>query len=58
MFVDKKLLPVEERRAVFKAELHRNEYLTYVSLIQVQLPDSRMGKEHVTRCAPVLGISR
>ena len=39
-----------ERRAVFRAELPQNEYLTYVSLIQMQLPDSRIGRGHVTCC--------
>ena len=35
------------------AYLPQKKYLTYASLIQVQLPDPRIGKEHVT-CAPVL----
>ena len=43
-----------EKSAIFRAELPQNKYLTYASLIQVQLPDSMIGKEHVTCCAPVL----
>ena len=43
-----------EKRAVFRAELSQNKYLIYASLIQVQLPDPRIGKENVTCCAPVL----
>ena len=44
----------KEKRTVFRAELPQNRYLTYASLVQVQLPDSRIGKQHVTCCAPVL----
>ena len=33
-----------ENRAVFGAELSQNKYLTYAPLIQVQLPDSRIGE--------------
>ena len=43
-----------EKRVVFRAELPQNKYLTYASLIQWQLPDLRIGEEHVTCCAPVL----
>ena len=43
-----------EESRVFRAELPRKIYLTYTSVIQVQLPDSRIGKEYVTCCAPVL----
>ena len=43
-----------EKRAVFGAELPHNKYLTHASLIQMQLPDSRTGKEHITYFAPVL----
>ena len=52
--MDKKLLPVEERRVFFRAELPQNKYLTSAPLIQVRLPDSSIGKERVTCCAPVL----
>ena len=43
-----------EERVVFKAKLPQNRYFTYVFLFQVQLPDSRIGKEHVTCCDPGL----
>ena len=53
--VNNKLLPVKEKRGPFSgAELPQNRYLTHASLIQMQLSDSRPGKEHVTYCAPVL----
>ena len=45
---------VDKKRAVFRDELPQNKFLTYAFLIQVQLPDRRVGKEHVTCCAPGL----
>ena len=44
----------KEKRAVFRAGSPQNKYLTYEFFMQVQLPDPRMGKEHVTWCALVL----
>ena len=43
-----------ERKAVFRAELPQSKYLTYASLIQIQLPDSRIWKWLVTCCASAL----
>ena len=47
-----------EKRAVFGAELPENRHFTHAHLIQLQLSDSRTGKEHVTCCGKSFGKSR
>ena len=53
--MDKELLPVKDTKEPF-SELNclKNKHLTYASLIQMRLIDSKIGKEHFTCCTPVL----